>query len=44
LEKSGSLANTKEEPWKLPMPEFIEELDFKHFNNNAGPTAYVPSS
>jgi hypothetical protein len=24
--KFGSLANTKQEPWKLPLPEFIEEL------------------
>jgi fructose-1,6-bisphosphatase len=29
--KFGGLANTKQEPWKLPMPEFIEELYFKHF-------------
>jgi hypothetical protein len=27
--KLGSLANTKLEPWKLPLPEFIEELYFK---------------
>jgi len=30
--KFGSLANTKQEPWKLPLPELIEELYFKHFN------------
>jgi len=24
--KFGSLANTKQEPWKLPLPDFIEEL------------------
>ena len=23
--KSGGLANTKQEPWKLPLPEFIQE-------------------
>jgi len=32
--KFGSLANTKQEPWKLPLPDFIEELYFKHFNKN----------
>jgi hypothetical protein len=30
--KFGGLANTRQEPWKLPLPEFIEELNFKHFN------------
>ena len=29
--KFSSLANTKQEPWKLPLPEFIEERYFKHF-------------
>ena len=29
--KLGGLANTKQEPWKLPLPAFIEELYFKHF-------------
>ena len=29
--KFGSLANTKQEPWKLPLPDFIEELYFKSF-------------
>ena len=29
--KFGNLANTKLEPWKLPLPEFIEELYYKHF-------------
>ena len=32
--KFGSLANTKQEPWKLPLPDFIEELYFKHFKKN----------
>jgi hypothetical protein len=26
--KFGGLANTKQEPWKLPLPEYIEELYF----------------
>ncbi len=29
--KLGGFANTKQEPWKLPLPAFIEELYFKHF-------------
>jgi len=29
--KLGGLTNTKQEPWKLPLPEYIEELYFKHF-------------
>jgi hypothetical protein len=29
--KFGSLANTRQEPWKLPLPEYIEELYFQHF-------------
>jgi len=29
--KFGGLANTKQKPWKAPLPEFIEELYFKHF-------------
>ncbi len=32
--KFGGLANTKQEPWKLPLPEFIEELYFKYFKKN----------
>ena len=32
--KFGSLANTKQEPWKLPLPDFIEELYYKHFKKN----------
>jgi fructose-1,6-bisphosphatase len=32
--KFGSLANTRQEPWKLPLPDFIEELYFKHFKKN----------
>jgi hypothetical protein len=32
--KFGGLANTKQEPWKLPLPDFIEELYFKHFTKD----------
>ena len=32
--KFGGLANTKQEPWKVPLPEFIEELYFKHFKKS----------
>jgi hypothetical protein len=32
--KFGSLANTKQEPWKLPLPEYIEELYFRHFKKS----------
>ena len=29
--KLGGLANTKQEPWMVPLPEYLEELHFKHF-------------
>lgn len=29
--KFGKLANEKQEPWKKPLPDFIEELYFKRF-------------
>lgn len=29
--KFGSLANHKQEKWKLPLPEYIEHLYFKRF-------------
>ena len=29
--KFEQLANHKQEPWKLPLPDFIEELYFKRF-------------
>ncbi len=32
--KFGGLANTNQEPWKLPLPDFIEELYYKHFKKN----------
>lgn len=33
--KLGKLDNHKQEPWKLPLPQFIEELYFKHFGKTA---------
>ncbi len=30
-QKFGSLANNKQEKWKAPLPDFIEELYFKRF-------------
>jgi hypothetical protein len=41
--KFGRLTNTKQEPWKLPLPEFIEELYFKH-SRRADPRTYAPSN
>jgi len=29
--KLGGLDNHKQEPWKAPLPQFIEELYFKRF-------------
>ena len=29
--KFGKLLNHKQEPWKAPLPEFIEEIYFKRF-------------
>ena len=29
--KFGSLANHKQEPWKAPLPEFIEDCYYKRF-------------
>ncbi|MGD9202224.1 MAG: hypothetical protein PVI26_11715 [Chitinispirillia bacterium] len=29
--KFGSLANHKQEPWKVPLPIFIEDIYFKRF-------------
>ncbi len=31
----GKLDNHKQGPWKLPLPQFIEELHFKRFGNTA---------
>lgn len=33
--KFGGLANHKQEPWKLPLPEYIEELYFKRFKKKS---------
>ncbi len=32
--KLGKLANHKQEPWKAPLPEFIETLYFKRFRKS----------
>jgi hypothetical protein len=29
--KFGKLANDRQEPWKAPLPEFIEDIYFKRF-------------
>lgn len=29
--KLGKIANHKQEPWKMPLPDFIEYLYFKRF-------------
>lgn len=29
--KLGKIANEKQEPWKKPLPEFIEEIYYKRF-------------
>lgn len=33
--KLGKLDNHKQEPWKLPLPQFIEETYFKHFGQSS---------
>jgi len=38
--KLGKLDNHKQEPWKLPLQQFIEELYFKRFGKTA-PDAVV---
>ena len=32
--KFGKIANHKQEPWKAPLPDFIEALYFKRFGKN----------
>ena len=32
--KFGGLANHKQEPWKLPLPDFIEQLYYKRFKKD----------
>lgn len=36
--KLGKLDNHKQEPWKLPLPKFIEELYFKRFGRTGPET------
>jgi hypothetical protein len=33
--KLGKIDNHKQEPWKLPLPQFIEELYFKRFRKTS---------
>ncbi len=33
--KFGSLGTTKQQPWKRPLPEFIEEIYLKHFKKRS---------
>jgi hypothetical protein len=33
--KFGSLDNHKQQPWKVPLPQFIENIYFKHFKKEA---------
>jgi len=33
--KFGKLANEKQEPWKAPLPDFIEHIYFKRFGKTA---------
>ena len=32
--KFGSLANHKQEPWKAPLPDFIEDIYLKRFKKD----------
>ena len=32
--KFGSLANHKQEPWKAPLPDFIEDIYYKRFKKD----------
>ena len=36
--KLGKIDNHEQEPWKLPLPQFIEELYFKRFGKTAPDT------
>ena len=40
--KFGGLANHKQEKWKNPLPEFIEELYFKRFKKEKRIQASFP--
>src|ERR1700675_5071757 len=33
--KLGKIDNHKQQPWKLPLPQFIEELYFKRFGKTS---------
>jgi hypothetical protein len=37
-EKLGKIDNHKQEPWKVPLPQFIEELYLKQFGKTAPDT------
>ena len=39
--KLGKIANHKQEPWKSPLPEFIEEIYAKRFHSK--PTRSQPT-
>jgi len=39
--KFGGIANYKQEPWKEPLPQFIEHLYFKRFGKTA-PDRVIP--
>lgn len=41
--KFGKLANYKQEPWKIPLPEYIEELYFKHLKKDTIKNSYDSS-
>lgn len=34
-DKLGKIDNHKQEPWKAPLPQFIEEIYFKRFKKDA---------
>jgi hypothetical protein len=36
--KLGKIDNHKQEPWKLPLPQFIERLYFKRFKREKSPS------
>jgi hypothetical protein len=36
--KLGKIDNHKQEPWKLPLPQFIEQLYFERFGKTAPDT------
>lgn len=33
--KFGSLSNHKQQPWKAPLPQFIEDIYYKHFKRES---------